>query len=169
MIENNSHFVTGQFGILMNVIKSRSDFEVIQRAHTVFLANVLSHCFLLNESETQLNVTGSQNRNPIYGTLLKLFGICEKFAHMTQTKDPSDDLEDEVDQLNERYVFTFWISGLLLYNNKTLFSFSFGVQIASLIQLLVDVKSASCLGPLSQLLLRLDFNCWFSASHNTSA
>lgn len=136
-----------QFGILMNVIKSRSDFEVIQRAHTVFLANVLSHCFLLNESETQLNVTGSQNRNPIYGTLLKLFGICEKFAHMTQTKDPSDDLEDEVDQLNE----------------------SFGVQIASLIQLLVDVKSASCLGPLSQLLLRLDFNCWFSASHNTSA
>ncbi|EDW87945.1 gamma-tubulin complex component 4 homolog [Drosophila yakuba] len=136
-----------QFGILLNVIKNKTDFEEIQRAHTVFLANVLSHCFLLTDSETQLNVTGCQNRNPIYGTLLKLFSICEEFARMTQTREPPDDLEAEIDRLNE----------------------SFGVQIASLIQLLVDVKSASCLGPLSQLLLRLDFNHWFSASHNTSA
>uniref|UniRef100_A0A6P4FZF2 Gamma-tubulin complex component n=1 Tax=Drosophila rhopaloa TaxID=1041015 RepID=A0A6P4FZF2_DRORH len=137
-----------QFGILMNVIKSKTDFEEIQRAHTVFLANVLSQCFLLSDSkEGQMNITGCQSQNPIYGTLLKLFSICEKFAHMTQTKDPPDDFMGEIDRLNER----------------------FGVQIASLIQLLVDVKTASCLGPLSQLLLRLDFNHWFSANHNASA
>ncbi|XP_017075670.2 gamma-tubulin complex component 4 homolog [Drosophila eugracilis] len=137
-----------QFSILMNVIKSKADFEEIQRAHTVFLANVLSQCFLLSESkESQMNISGCQSQNPIYGTLLKLFGICDKFAHMNQTKDPPDDFMGEIDSLNE----------------------SFGVQIASLIQLFVDVKSASCLGPLSQLLLRLDFNHWFSTNHTAGS
>ncbi|XP_017121165.1 gamma-tubulin complex component 4 homolog [Drosophila elegans] len=137
-----------QFGILISVIKSKAEFEEIQKAHSVFLANVLSQCFLLSDAKDgQVNVTGCQTQNPIYGTLLKLFSICEKFAHVTQSKNPPDDLIGEIDLLNER----------------------FGVQIASLIQLLVDVKTASCLGPLSQLLLRLDFNHWFSASHNVSA
>nr|XP_016945410.1 gamma-tubulin complex component 4 homolog isoform X2 [Drosophila suzukii] len=137
-----------QFSVFMNVIKSKADFEEIQRAHTIFLANVLSQCFLLSDSKKgHANITGCQTQNPIYGTLLKLFSICDKFAHITQTKDPPDDFMGEIDSLNER----------------------FGVQIASLIQLLVDVKSASCLGPLSQLLLRLDFNHWFSGKQNVSA
>ncbi|XP_017042839.1 gamma-tubulin complex component 4 homolog isoform X2 [Drosophila ficusphila] len=136
-----------QFGILLNVIKSKADFEEIQRAHTIFLANVLSQCFLLTDSkEGQMNITGCQPQNPIYGTLLKLFGICERFAHITQVENPPDDFMAEIDSLNER----------------------FGVQIASLIKLLVDVKTTSCLGPLSQLLLRLDFNHWFSGKQNLS-
>jgi len=87
----------------MNVIKSKADFEEIQRAHTIFLANVLSQCFLLSDSkEGQANITGCQTQNPIYGTLLKLFSICDKFAHITQTKDPPDDFMGEIDCLNER-------------------------------------------------------------------
>ncbi|XP_043068514.2 gamma-tubulin complex component 4 homolog isoform X1 [Drosophila bipectinata] len=131
-----------QYGILMNVIEGKADFEEIQRAHTVFLANVLSQCFLISDSkEGHMNMTGtiSQSQNPIYGTILKLFSICETFTTLSRTSLKEVFLED-IDSLEEQ----------------------FGVQIASLIQLLVDAKTASTLNPLSQLLLRLDFNHWFS-------
>ncbi|KAH8249199.1 hypothetical protein KR032_007173, partial [Drosophila birchii] len=134
-----------QFEIFMNVIKSRADFEEIQRAHTVFLANVLSQCFLLSDTkDAHLNITACQTQaNPIYGTILKLFSICEKFIHITQATDGAENITAEVERLERE----------------------FGVQIASLIQLLVDIRTSSCLGPLSQLLLRLDFNHWFSKQH----
>ncbi|KAH8328087.1 hypothetical protein KR067_003903, partial [Drosophila pandora] len=132
-----------QFGILMNVIQRKADFEEIQKAHTVFLANVLAQCFLMTDSmkEGRMNITGSMNQsqNPIYGTILKLFSICETFTNLSRTSETENFLE-EVDSLEEQ----------------------FGVQIASLVQLLVDAKTASTLNPLSQLLLRLDFNHWFS-------
>ncbi|KAH8341303.1 hypothetical protein KR059_002203 [Drosophila kikkawai] len=133
-----------QFEIFMNVIRSRSDFEEIQRAHTIFLANVLSQCFLLSDTkDAHLNITACQTQaNPIYGTILKLFSICEKFIHMTHSIE-TEDITEEVVRLERE----------------------FGVQIASLIQLLVDIRTSSCLGPLSQLLLRLDFNHWFSQHH----
>ncbi|XP_068150690.1 LOW QUALITY PROTEIN: gamma-tubulin complex component 4 homolog [Drosophila tropicalis] len=137
-----------QFSIIMKVIKSGADFEEIQRAHTVFLANVLSQCFLLsdaNASEMNITATVCKTQNPIYGTILALLNLCEKFGNLSSSPDSSNDLLETVDQLEKR----------------------FNVLIASLVQLLVDIKSASILGPLSQLLLRLDYNHWFSAGQNT--
>ncbi|XP_017153107.1 gamma-tubulin complex component 4 homolog isoform X2 [Drosophila miranda] len=138
-----------QFSILINVIRKKADFEEIQRKHTVFLANVLSQCFLLSGSkDSQMNSTRTtcQSQNPIYGIILELFYICEKFSCISAKESTSDGFLKELDNLEER----------------------FGVQIASLVQLLLNIKTASCLGPLSQLLLRLDFNHWFSSTHNIS-
>lgn len=85
------------------MIKSKADFEEIQRAHTVFLANVLSQCFLLSDKkDAHLNITACQSQeNPIYGAILKLFSICEKFIHMTHSSETADDLTEEVDRLEK--------------------------------------------------------------------
>ncbi|XP_022225572.2 gamma-tubulin complex component 4 homolog isoform X2 [Drosophila obscura] len=136
-----------QFSILINAIRNKVDFEEIQRKHTVFLANVLSQCFLLSGSNDSLmnsTRTTYQPQNPIYGNILELFYICEKCSCISGKPNTSEGFLKELDNLEER----------------------FGVQIASLIQLLLNIKTASCLGPLSQLLLRLDFNHWFSSTHN---
>lgn len=88
----------------MNVIQRKADFEEIQKAHTVFLANVLAQCFLMTDSkEGRMNTTGSMNQsqNPIYGTILKLFSICETFTNLSRTSETENFLE-EVDSLEEQ-------------------------------------------------------------------
>ncbi|SPP81706.1 gamma-tubulin complex component 4 homolog [Drosophila guanche] len=138
-----------QFSILINAIRNKADFEEIQKKHTVFLANVLSQCFLISgskDSQMDSSRTTYQPTNPIYGNILELFYICAKCSRINALANTSDEFLKELDNLEER----------------------FGVQIASLLQLLLNIKTSSCLGPLSQLLLRLDFNHWFSSAHNIS-
>lgn len=49
-------------------------------------------------------------------------------------------------------------------------NFRFGELVEQLINLLVGLKAAPSMTPLSQLLLRLDFNHWFSIKkHNATA
>lgn len=58
----------------------------------------------------------------------------------------------------------------VFYNVKrfyTIYDFRFGELVEQLINLLVGLKAAPSTTPLSQLLLRLDFNHWFSVKkHN---
>lgn len=134
-----------QYSILMNVIRSKADFEEIQRAHSVFLANVLSQCFLLSDSiDKKINITQttSQLQNPIYGTILEIFSICEKFCFFDSMENTPEDALKEIDILEEK----------------------FNVSILGLINILADIRSATSFGPLSQLLLRLDYNDWFGVS-----
>ncbi|XP_060645091.1 gamma-tubulin complex component 4 homolog [Drosophila nasuta] len=129
-----------QFSILINVIKNKADFEEIRRAHSIFLANVLSQCFLLNDliDKKKNNQTTMQSQNPVYGTILEIFSICEKFSLLDSIEE---DTLKQVVTLEEK----------------------FHVSILGLINLLASIKSASSFGPLSQFLLRLDYNHWFSA------
>ncbi|KAH8376918.1 hypothetical protein KR093_002202, partial [Drosophila rubida] len=136
-----------QFSVLMNVIKNKADFEEIQRAHSVFLANVLSQCFLLNDSfekKKHTTQTTTQSQNSIYGTILEIFSICEKFSLLDAIEEDS-------------------LKQVVILEEK------FNVSITGLINLLANIKSASSFGPLSQFLLRLDYNHWFSVEKNESA
>ncbi|KAH8287908.1 hypothetical protein KR018_006964 [Drosophila ironensis] len=129
-----------QFRTFIDTVQTKADFEDIQKAHTVFLANVLSHCFLATDSkEPQMNITAMVVQNPIYGAIQKLFGICESFSHLSVNAN-TDQVLEEVDRLEEQ----------------------FGDQIGSLLHLFADTKLASHYSALSQLLMRLDFNYWFS-------
>lgn len=94
----------GQYSILMNVIKSKADFEEIQRAHSVFLANVLSQCFLLSDSiDKKINITETtQSQNPVYGTILEIFSICEKFSFSDSMENTPEDSLKEIDILEEK-------------------------------------------------------------------
>lgn len=86
----------------MGVIKTKDDFEEIQRAHSIFLANVLSQCFLLSDTaDRKLNIsqTNCDSQYSIYGTILEIFSICEKFCLFDNTQ--STDLE-ALNTLEER-------------------------------------------------------------------
>ncbi|XP_030384800.1 gamma-tubulin complex component 4 homolog [Scaptodrosophila lebanonensis] len=134
--------VESQFSILMDTIRSKADFGEIQRAHTVFLANVLSQCFLLFdgvEMKVDINQSTCCSDNSINRIIVEIFYICGEFITINYTEDTTENTLKDVEQLEER----------------------FDQSIASLMKML-DTKSASNLGPLTQLLLRLDYNHWFS-------
>lgn len=79
----------------MDFIKAKDDFEEIQRAHSIFLANVLSQCFLLADTvDKKLNISENncESQYSIYGTILEIFSICEKFCLFDSTE--STDLEE---------------------------------------------------------------------------
>lgn len=132
-----------QFSILMNTILNKADFEQIQKAHSVFQANILSLCFLLNDDDfTKINFNRSlRSTNPIFVTLQDVLKLCEDFYTVTTSKTM------ETNEKNEKIMF---LDSSLAY------------LMDQLINLLVGLKTATSSTPLSQLLLRLDFNNWFS-------
>jgi len=133
-----------QFSILLNTILIQADFEQIQRAHSVFQANVLSSCFLLSDEEaTRISILQSttlNSNNPVYIILNDIFHLCEDVCNVLETKVFKDKINEDIDKFDER----------------------FGNLMEQLINLIVCLKAAPSTTPLSQLLLRLDFNYWFS-------
>ncbi|XP_053693934.1 gamma-tubulin complex component 4 homolog [Sabethes cyaneus] len=135
-----------QFSILMAAIGETKDFERIQRAHTVFQANVLGLCFLLS-SAPNVDATCAPsvihiNENPVLTILDKVLVIVDKFCSFcVSCKDPMTKIE--------RQEFNGYDQA---FNN----------HVDSLLKLLIGLKAGPSSAPLSQLLLRLDFNHWFS-------
>ncbi|XP_055851463.1 gamma-tubulin complex component 4 homolog [Episyrphus balteatus] len=132
-----------QFSILMNTILNKADFEQIQRAHSVFQANILSLCFMINDEDfTKISFHRSiRSTNPIFITLQDVIKLCEDFYN-TVTSKTMDKVEKD--------------------NRIMLLDSSLALLMDQLINLLVGLKTAPSSTPLSQLLLRLDFNNWFS-------
>ncbi|XP_017482744.1 PREDICTED: gamma-tubulin complex component 4 homolog isoform X2 [Rhagoletis zephyria] len=137
-----------QFSILLNTILNKADFEEIQKAHSIFLANILSLCFLLtNEDTMKLNINQfiiSQSNNPIYNILIDVFNLCDNLCMILRQELSAAKNKDHIDKLDER----------------------FGVLMDQLINYLIAFKTNPTTTPLSQLLLRLDFNHWFSTKKN---
>ncbi|XP_055637096.1 gamma-tubulin complex component 4 homolog [Toxorhynchites rutilus septentrionalis] len=133
-----------QFSILMGSIWETKDFEKIQRAHTVFQANVLSLCFLLSNNSPDLSSTAVLhiNENPVLTILDTVLVIVDKFCSFCGScKDPMTTVErQEFDGYEQ----------------------AFNKLVDSLLKLLIGLKAGPSSAPLSQLLLRLDFNYWFS-------
>ncbi|XP_019541203.3 gamma-tubulin complex component 4 homolog [Aedes albopictus] len=142
-----------QFSILMGAIGETKDFERIQRAHTVFQANVLGLCFLLsnNAPDMTTNTTGiiQVNENPVLTILDKVLVIVDKFCSFCSScKDPMTKVERQE------------------FNG---YDQAFKNHVDSLLQLLIGLKAGPSSAPLSQLLLRLDFNHWFSNNTQTQS
>lgn len=83
-----------QFSILINTVQNSKDFEFIQRAHSVFQANILSLCFLLNTgvndagnmlNSTSINVKNGGNdlnENPVLCILRKIMKSVRNFYQL---------------------------------------------------------------------------------------
>lgn len=85
--------IEGQFSILINAVQNSKDFEFIQRAHSIFQANVMSLCFLINcstsESANLLNATSANNRvedveNPVLVILNKIMKNIRMFCSLNE-------------------------------------------------------------------------------------
>ncbi|XP_004533986.1 gamma-tubulin complex component 4 homolog [Ceratitis capitata] len=133
-----------QFSILINTILNKADFEEIQKAHSIFLSNILSLCFLhSNDETTKININQfiiSQSNNPIYNILIDVFNLCDNLSIVLGQEQSAQKAKDHVEQLDER----------------------FGSLMDQLMNYLIALKTNPTTTPLSQLLLRLDFNHWFS-------
>uniref|UniRef100_A0A182IW86 Gamma-tubulin complex component n=1 Tax=Anopheles atroparvus TaxID=41427 RepID=A0A182IW86_ANOAO len=151
-----------QFAILLGAITNTpakpADFERIQRAHTIFQVNVLSLCFLLasaNAGEpsslgttTMAGVIQVQE-NPVLTILDSILSIVDRFCLFCMLcKDPMTKME--------RQEFVTYEQGFMNH-------------VDSLLKLLIGLKAGPSSAPLSQLLLRLDFNHWFSSNTQTAS
>ncbi len=131
-----------QFSILMEKIQESRDFEFIQRSHAIFQANILGLCFLL-ESTEQPRSSQPTTENPVLQILNKIIGLVDKFSAFIYT------CSNPLNEIDKSCFDTFEIM--------------FGSLMDSLLKMLIGLKAGPSAAPLSQLLLRLDFNHWFSS------
>lgn len=95
-----------QFSILLNAVQHSKDFEFIQRTHSIFQANILSLCFLLNTSvgdavnSVNTTMSGSlrhcTNENPVLTILNRIMKTIREFCLLNA--DCSDPLTHEEQQ-----------------------------------------------------------------------
>lgn len=141
-----------QFSILMDTVQKSKDFEHIQRAHTVFQANVMSLCFLLHEIDTTKSMHQSllqTNENPVFIILNQLMDNVSLFCELSlKCSDPLTK--------SEKITFTNYES---MANQN----------VKDLMNLLMEWKAGASNAPLNQLLLRLDYNHYYSSQHGKNA
>lgn len=135
-----------QYTLLQSAVQATKDFEQIQKAHTLFQANILSQTFLFADKVS----SGSETKpNPVQLVLTKVLDLCEKFC--TNLCMWGNDIQEshllQLQDMEQEY------EALVMY----------------LLQLLSDLSLHPCGSHLSQLLLRLDFNRWFSKERNVTS
>nr|CAD7267619.1 unnamed protein product [Timema shepardi] len=144
-----------QYMMMQSVINETKDFDLVQKAHSTFLANILSQSFLLMNnpvSEKHLSDDSSNpdvngmRENPVHRGLALFLSLCEKFCYrVSEWSGPAplnQEAREELDEMGQQHEYL----------------------IKLLMQMLSSLRSHPCGAYLSQLLLRLDFNRWFS--HN---
>lgn len=137
-----------QFSILMDTVQKSKDFEHIQRAHTVFQANIMSFSFLLHEVDTTKSMHQSilqTNENPVFIILNQLMDNVCLFCKLSLTC--SEPLTK-----GEKSTFSNYES---MVNEN----------VKDLMKLLMGWKAGASTAPLNQLLLRLDYNHYYSSQN----
>lgn len=82
--------IESQFSILMSAVQNSKDFEVIQRAHSVFQANVMSLCFQFSGNPNAggggnmngSHLKGSEAENPVLSILNKILHTIRYFCRL---------------------------------------------------------------------------------------
>lgn len=155
-----------QFTIMMDKIKETRDFEQIIRAHSCFQANVLSLCFQLE------NVS-------LKSFCVKLMIILKNYFHsqtdlMTKSithsvlimENPVLIILNKIFKLSEQFTaFAYICSSPINEDDRNTFE-NFEELFASFVDSLLKMLSGNNSAfAITQLLLRLDFNHWFSTKN----
>ncbi|XP_044006159.1 gamma-tubulin complex component 4 isoform X2 [Aphidius gifuensis] len=123
-----------QYTVMENCIKNTKNFEDIQTAHSIFLANIMSQTFLTGNAE---------NKNPVNNLIRLLLRLCDDFIVQSSMWEVTALLSTEREELK---ILTDTLSTIM----------------DLLIKTLNRVHNQPSGKHLAQLLLRLDFNRWFS-------
>lgn len=152
-----------QFSIMMNKINETRDFEQIQRAHSCFQANILGLCFLL-ESVSFSNFTRKLLLYDLSKSL-QTDTTTSRTAAISFAENPVLKVLNKILQLVDNFTgFAYICSNPMAVSDKSTFnSFEeiFANHVESLMKMLTGLQTSA---PLAQLLLRLDFNYWFSTN-----
>ncbi|XP_058789863.1 gamma-tubulin complex component 4 isoform X2 [Phymastichus coffea] len=129
--------IESQYAIMENGMKSTRNFEEVQRAHTMFLKNIMSRTFLTLGDSTK-------KKNPVSKLIRLLLRLCDDFIRNASVWEIDNLLETEKQELKS---LNDVLDGLMSWLTKTL----------------NRVRAQPSGEHLAQLLLRLDFNRWFSS------
>ncbi|XP_001600628.1 gamma-tubulin complex component 4 [Nasonia vitripennis] len=129
--------IESQYAIMENTLKNTRNFEDVQKAHVIFLANIMSRTFLIS-GERQ------DKRSPVSKLIRLLLRLCDDFIRNASVWEIENLLETEKIELKS---LNDVLDGLMSWLTKTL----------------NRVRSQPSGEHLAQLLLRLDFNRWFSS------
>lgn len=157
-----------QFSILMNAVQQSNDFEHIKRTHIIFQANILSLCFLLFGSSSSINsnnfFVGGNNRNNM--TASGMMNASQMLSVSTIENPVLTILNRIIQRIKVFCKLSMSCSDPMTDEEKLLFESCerlFANHVTDLMNLLTGFKAGPSSAPLSQLLLRLDYNYWFSS------
>lgn len=122
-----------QFCALIAAVQNSKDFECIQRAHSVFQANIMSLSFQLNSGASAAGSepndstdapNHAKHQNPVLIILNQIFTTIQSFCHFNRNIDESTHIEtDELNLLEEQYELHFDKSSFTLKFKKCLLFF----------------------------------------------
>ncbi|XP_053984864.1 gamma-tubulin complex component 4 [Hylaeus volcanicus] len=124
-----------QYTIMETNMKNTLNFEDVQKAHSIFLANVMSQTFLLGSS--------TERKNPVNKLIKLLLRLCDDFILQASMWEVGNLILTEKEELK---TLSDTLECLMSWLTKTL----------------NRVRAQPSGEHLAQLLLRLDFNRWFS-------
>ncbi|XP_076645164.1 gamma-tubulin complex component 4 [Halictus rubicundus] len=124
-----------QYTIMEANMKNTRNFEDVQKAHSIFLANVMSQTFLLGST--------TERKNPVNKLIKLLLRLCDDFILQASMWEVGNLLLTEKEELK---TLSDTLESLMSWLTKTL----------------NRVRAQPSGEHLAQLLLRLDFNRWFS-------
>ncbi|KAG5321865.1 GCP4 protein, partial [Acromyrmex heyeri] len=124
-----------QYAIMEANMKNTRNFEDIQKAHSIFLANVMSQTFLLG--------SGTGKKNPVNKLIHLLLRLCDDFILQASMWEVGNLLLTEKEELK---TLCETLDSVMDWLTKTL----------------NRVRAQPSGEHLARLLLRLDFNRWFS-------
>nr|XP_003705144.1 PREDICTED: gamma-tubulin complex component 4 isoform X1 [Megachile rotundata]XP_012144939.1 PREDICTED: gamma-tubulin complex component 4 isoform X1 [Megachile rotundata] len=127
--------IESQYTIMEINMKNTRNFEDVQKAHSIFLANVMSQTFLLGNS--------TERKNPVNKLIKLLLRLCDDFILQASMWEVGSLLLTEKQELK---TLSDTLESLMGWLTKTL----------------NRVRAQPSGEHLAQLLLRLDFNRWFS-------
>lgn len=157
-----------QFSVLMQTVQESRDFEHIQRAHTVFQANVLGLCFLLAGHEQQ-----HQQHNDNGGSVTMAAAMLNRTDVFGCADNPVLVILNKIMQRVLVFCELSMASSLPLTADQECAlrrcDDIFDGHVAELMRLLSGMRAGPSSAPLAQLLLRLDYNYWFSATEVAAA
>ncbi|XP_035667415.1 gamma-tubulin complex component 4-like isoform X1 [Branchiostoma floridae] len=152
-----------QFSQLVEKIQATRDFENIRLAHDQFLASLLAQSFILMKP---LDTGGSYVVSPLYGAQIYIAGTCsDEFKQMV-----FHCLNEILDQCHNFAMLVSLNPGALNERQLDLMDTiakDFSRQSNLLFKILSSVRSHQASPYLAQLLLRVDYNKYFSQAGGT--
>lgn len=160
-----------QFTILMNAVQQSNDFEHIKRTHIIFQANILSLCFLLFGSSSSINANnffvGGSGGNGGNMSASAMMNASQMLSVSCCVENPVLTILNRIIQRIKVFCkLSMSCSDPMTDEEKLLFESCerlFANHVTDLMNLLTGFKAGPSSAPLAQLLLRLDYNYWFSS------
>lgn len=145
VVDNLQHYLMAdvlesQFALLMAKLDNSVNFEEIRHSHEVFLSSVVAHTFVLNKE--------------VSGCLLELLRVCQQYCWVFGESSGGAGGQEPMESMTNSDSAAKILSNL---------GVTFSRQSGQLFKILSSIQTRATGNQLAQLLLRIDYNRYFSS------